>query len=81
MRDSAALTGLAQTWGYITMSQAMVFTADMKLGHYMKIVSIHYSPACHVRSDKCKASTSDVYQSGVHLRRLEREVGLKMWLV
>nr|AGA20380.1 oligopeptide transporter 9 [Phanerodontia chrysosporium] len=26
-----------KTWGYITMSQAMVFTSDLKLGHYMKI--------------------------------------------
>ncbi|EKM53153.1 uncharacterized protein PHACADRAFT_197581 [Phanerochaete carnosa HHB-10118-sp] len=26
-----------KTWGYITMSQAMVFTGDLKLGHYMKI--------------------------------------------
>ncbi|KAI0045919.1 OPT oligopeptide transporter [Auriscalpium vulgare] len=26
-----------KTWAYITMAQAMVFTADMKLGHYMKI--------------------------------------------
>ncbi|KIP02879.1 hypothetical protein PHLGIDRAFT_130482 [Phlebiopsis gigantea 11061_1 CR5-6] len=28
---------LFKTWGYITMSQALVFTSDMKLGHYMKI--------------------------------------------
>jgi len=26
-----------KTYGYITMSQAMQFTADFKLGHYMKI--------------------------------------------
>ncbi|KAI0327741.1 OPT oligopeptide transporter [Cubamyces sp. BRFM 1775] len=26
-----------KTWGYITMSQAMIFTSDFKLGHYMKI--------------------------------------------
>ncbi|KAI0827216.1 small oligopeptide transporter [Trametes gibbosa] len=26
-----------KTWGYITMSQAMTFTSDFKLGHYMKI--------------------------------------------
>lgn len=26
-----------KTWGYITMSQAMAFTADFKLGHYMKV--------------------------------------------
>ncbi|OBZ77977.1 Sexual differentiation process protein isp4 [Grifola frondosa] len=26
-----------KTWGYIAMSQAMIFTADFKLGHYMKI--------------------------------------------
>ncbi|KAG7090576.1 hypothetical protein E1B28_009683 [Marasmius oreades] len=26
-----------KTWGYITMAQAMVFTGDLKLGHYMKI--------------------------------------------
>jgi len=26
-----------KTWGYVTMSQAMVFTSDFKLGHYMKI--------------------------------------------
>jgi len=26
-----------KTWGYITMSQAMTFTADFKLGHYMKV--------------------------------------------
>ncbi|OJT15535.1 Sexual differentiation process protein isp4 [Trametes pubescens] len=26
-----------KTWGYLTMSQAMVFTSDFKLGHYMKI--------------------------------------------
>ncbi|EMD32415.1 hypothetical protein CERSUDRAFT_68734 [Gelatoporia subvermispora B] len=25
------------TWGYVTMSQAMIFTSDFKLGHYMKI--------------------------------------------
>ena len=26
-----------KTWGYITMSQALEFTADFKLGHYMKV--------------------------------------------
>ncbi|KAF5392874.1 hypothetical protein D9757_000863 [Collybiopsis confluens] len=26
-----------KTWGYITMSQALSFTQDLKLGHYMKI--------------------------------------------
>ncbi|KAK1224966.1 hypothetical protein PQX77_012115 [Marasmius sp. AFHP31] len=26
-----------KTWGYITLSQALIFTADMKLGHYMKV--------------------------------------------
>jgi len=26
-----------KTWGYITMAQALTFTADFKLGHYMKI--------------------------------------------
>ncbi|KAI0785549.1 OPT oligopeptide transporter [Abortiporus biennis] len=28
---------LFKTWGYITMSQALTFTSDFKLGHYMKI--------------------------------------------
>jgi OPT family oligopeptide transporter len=28
---------LFKTWGYITMSQAISFTGDFKLGHYMKI--------------------------------------------
>ena len=28
---------LFKTWGYITMSQALQFTSDFKLGHYMKI--------------------------------------------
>lgn len=28
---------LFKTWGYITMYQALVFTSDFKLGHYMKI--------------------------------------------
>lgn len=26
-----------KTWGYITMAQALSFTSDFKLGHYMKI--------------------------------------------
>ena len=26
-----------KTWGYITMAQALTFTSDSKLGHYMKI--------------------------------------------
>ncbi|KAG9312692.1 OPT oligopeptide transporter protein-domain-containing protein [Chiua virens] len=26
-----------KTWGYITMAQALTFSADFKLGHYMKI--------------------------------------------
>lgn len=26
-----------KTWGYITMSQALTFTSDFKMGHYMKI--------------------------------------------
>ncbi|KAE9403059.1 OPT oligopeptide transporter [Gymnopus androsaceus JB14] len=26
-----------KTWGYITMAQALTFTSDLKLGHYMKI--------------------------------------------
>ncbi|KAF8553156.1 small oligopeptide transporter [Imleria badia] len=30
-------TMLFKTYGYITMSQALTFTADLKLGHYMKI--------------------------------------------
>ncbi|KAI0085713.1 small oligopeptide transporter [Irpex rosettiformis] len=28
---------LFKTWGYVSMSQALTFTSDMKLGHYMKI--------------------------------------------
>jgi OPT family oligopeptide transporter len=28
---------LFKTWGYITMMQALNFTSDFKLGHYMKI--------------------------------------------
>jgi OPT family oligopeptide transporter len=28
---------LFKTWGYMTMSQALDFSADFKLGHYMKI--------------------------------------------
>jgi OPT family oligopeptide transporter len=28
---------LFKTWGYITMSQALQFASDFKLGHYMKI--------------------------------------------
>ncbi|KAF5343654.1 hypothetical protein D9758_014690 [Tetrapyrgos nigripes] len=28
---------LFKTWGYITMTQALQFTSDFKLGHYMKI--------------------------------------------
>jgi OPT family oligopeptide transporter len=28
---------LFKTWGYITMAQALTFSGDMKLGHYMKI--------------------------------------------
>ncbi|PBK84840.1 small oligopeptide transporter [Armillaria gallica] len=26
-----------KTWGYVTMAQALTFTSDFKLGHYMKI--------------------------------------------
>lgn len=26
-----------KTWGYITMAQALSFTSDFKLGHYMKV--------------------------------------------
>ena len=26
-----------KTWGYISVSQALTFTSDFKLGHYMKI--------------------------------------------
>ena len=28
---------LFKTWGYYTMYQALQFTSDMKLGHYMKV--------------------------------------------
>ncbi|KAF8060810.1 small oligopeptide transporter [Lyophyllum atratum] len=28
---------LFKTWGYITMAQALAFTSDFKLGHYMKL--------------------------------------------
>jgi len=28
---------LFKTWGYITMTQALAFASDFKLGHYMKI--------------------------------------------
>ena len=28
---------LFKTWGYITLTQALQFTSDFKLGHYMKI--------------------------------------------
>lgn len=31
---------LFKTWGYITMAQALTFTSDFKLGHYMKIPSV-----------------------------------------
>ncbi|KAF7334639.1 OPT oligopeptide transporter [Mycena venus] len=30
-----------KTWGYITMAQALTFTSDFKLGHYMKIPPRH----------------------------------------
>ncbi|KAG9225680.1 hypothetical protein CCMSSC00406_0007537 [Pleurotus cornucopiae] len=30
-----------KTWGYITMAQALQFTSDFKLGHYMKIPPRH----------------------------------------
>ncbi|KII85546.1 hypothetical protein PLICRDRAFT_701048 [Plicaturopsis crispa FD-325 SS-3] len=30
-----------KTWGYISVSQAMQFTGDLKLGHYMKIPPRH----------------------------------------
>ncbi|KAJ7477665.1 OPT oligopeptide transporter protein-domain-containing protein, partial [Mycena latifolia] len=32
----SALTFVVRTWGYITMAQALTFTSDFKLGHYMK---------------------------------------------
>ncbi|PFH48073.1 hypothetical protein AMATHDRAFT_6159 [Amanita thiersii Skay4041] len=35
--QSDLLSHSFKTYGYITMSQAMQFTADFKLGHYMKI--------------------------------------------
>ena len=28
---------MSKTWGYITMAQALQFTSDFKLGHYMKV--------------------------------------------
>lgn len=31
---------LFKTWGYYTMYQALQFTSDMKLGHYMKVPSV-----------------------------------------
>ena len=31
-----------KTWGYITMAQALQFTSDFKLGHYMKIPYVRY---------------------------------------
>ena len=38
---------LFKTWGYITMAQALTFTSDFKLGHYMKIpwVNSLHSPS------------------------------------
>ncbi|KAJ3825307.1 OPT oligopeptide transporter [Lentinula raphanica] len=30
-------TMMFKTWGYNSMSQALIFTSDLKLGHYMKI--------------------------------------------
>ena len=35
-------TMMFKTWGYITMVQALQFTADFKLGHYMKIPYVLY---------------------------------------
>ena len=37
-----------KTWGYITMAQALTFTSDFKLGHYMKVpyVSALSSSSC-----------------------------------
>lgn len=32
---------LFKTWGYTTMTQALQFTSDFKLGHYMKIPYVH----------------------------------------
>ncbi|KAJ7593400.1 small oligopeptide transporter [Mycena floridula] len=37
LRPGNPLAMMVYTYGYITMSQAMQFTADFKLGHYMKI--------------------------------------------
>jgi OPT family small oligopeptide transporter len=44
-----------KTWGYITMAQALQFTSDFKLGHYMKI-----PPRC-VPPDPCSK-----YRSLIH---------------
>ena len=35
-----------KTWGYITMAQALQFTSDFKLGHYMKIPYVSISCRC-----------------------------------
>ena len=30
-----------KTYGYTTMTQALQFTSDFKLGHYMKVPCVH----------------------------------------
>ena len=40
---------LFKTFGYVTMAQALQFTSDFKLGHYMKIPYVSPSPRCATR--------------------------------
>lgn len=41
---------LFKTWGYVSMAQALQFTSDFKLGHYMKIP---YVPLCTMSHVSC----------------------------
>jgi hypothetical protein len=42
-----------KTWGYITMAQALTFTSDFKLGHYMKIPPRHMFTSQVIATVRC----------------------------
>ncbi|KAF5375910.1 hypothetical protein D9615_008169 [Tricholomella constricta] len=50
---------LFKTWGYITMAQALQFTSDFKLGHYMKVPPRYSTPL----NDICPTKTNTALRS------------------
>ncbi|KAF5376874.1 hypothetical protein D9615_007249 [Tricholomella constricta] len=71
---------LFKTWGYITMAQALAFTSDFKLGHYMKGEPHNCSaPDLALYSLICSPSATHVHMPATVIAGTT-QLGVQAWM-